>query len=227
MRQIGVYCGTFNPIHVGHLLIAEFAREQFGLEQVLFVTSAAPPHRSSDLLDADCRHQLVEAAIRDNRYFAASRMELDRQGPSYTVDTLRQLKAEQTKQGKQGNDCQLNLLVGEDNVRQLPGWHQADELFSLCRVLVAPRALPEEDEHAEDTHTFIAPARAPETMKEMARDLARRAKLPDHAIMELIEFPHVPVSSTAIRLRLRKGLSVRYMVHQDVHRILTEKRYYL
>lgn len=221
MKQLGVYCGTFNPIHMGHLLIAEFAREQFKLDTVFFITSATPPHRNSDLLDADARHVLVEAAVSDNKKFQASRIELDRQGPSYTVDTLRSLKAEF------GAQAHLNLLVGEDNVRQLPGWHQAAQLFDLCRILVAPRALPEEGEHAEDTHSFIAPARTPEMMKKMASDLSERSSLPPNAVIELIEFPHVPVSSTAIRLRLRKGLSVQYMVHPEVHRILTEKGYYL
>lgn len=89
--EIGVFCGTFNPIHLGHLLIAECARDQFGLEKVFFVTSPRPPHRSTDLLDGEARHLMVSAAVADNPHFEASRLELERSGPSYTSETIRSL----------------------------------------------------------------------------------------------------------------------------------------
>lgn len=134
MREIGVFCGTFNPIHWGHLMLAEFARDQFGLEKVIIVTSPNPPHRRQDLLDAELRYELVKVACQDNPYFEASRLELDRGGPSYTVDTLRTIK--QQEEG----ELRLNFLLGQDNLPLIKEWHEASVLFSLCRLLIATRS---------------------------------------------------------------------------------------
>ncbi|MBY0358382.1 MAG: nicotinate-nucleotide adenylyltransferase [Candidatus Obscuribacterales bacterium] len=133
MKELGIFCGTFNPIHWGHLLLAEFARSQFNLDKVIFVTSPMPPHRHTDLLDADKRHELVIAACTNNPHFEPSQVELTRSGPSYTVDTLRHFKQEF------GKEIRLNLLVGQDNLPSLKDWHEASTLFKLCRILVAPR----------------------------------------------------------------------------------------
>jgi nicotinate-nucleotide adenylyltransferase len=132
LREIGVFCGTFNPIHWGHLMLAEFARDQFGLGKIIVVTSPNPPHRHQDLLDAELRHELVEAACKDDEFFEPSRIELDRSGPSYTVDTLKAIK-------EQEKDARLNFLVGQDNVPHLKEWHDSNTLFTLCRFLVATR----------------------------------------------------------------------------------------
>lgn len=133
MRDVGIFCGTFNPVHWGHLFFAEYGRDEFGLDKVIFVTSPNPPHRRLDLLDAEARHEMVEAACSTNPSFEASRMEIDRQGPSYTVDTLREFR----RQFQEG--IRLNLLIGQDNLSALHEWHEADVLVTLCRILVAPR----------------------------------------------------------------------------------------
>ncbi len=138
MQELGVFCGTFNPVHWGHLLLAERARDQFGLSKVLFITSARPPHRHLDLLDGESRHRMVEEAVKENPYFEACRLELDRPGLSFTVDTLRQL----TK--TYGPEVRLSLLVGGDNISLLNQWNQSGEIFQLCRLLVAPRLVPGE-----------------------------------------------------------------------------------
>lgn len=133
MREIGIFCGTFNPIHWGHLFLAEYARDQYGLEKVMIVTSPAPPHRSHGLLDGELRHEMVTAAVAANPSFEASRIELDRRGPSYTVDTLRAYRQ------KYGEKVRLNLLIGQDNLPHLKTWHEPEVLLSLARLLVAPR----------------------------------------------------------------------------------------
>ncbi len=159
--EIGVFCGTFNPIHLGHLLIAECARDQFALAKVLFVTSPRPPHRRTDLLDGEDRHLLVSAAVADNPHFEASRIELDRHGPSYTSETIRSLSklfnehsgsderekkleivprdVPQTGQQTRKKSHRLNLILGADNIAQISQWHDSHYLLNTCRFLVAPR----------------------------------------------------------------------------------------
>jgi nicotinate-nucleotide adenylyltransferase len=192
VRELGVFCGTFNPVHWGHLLVAEEARIQFHLEKVLLITSPNPPHRTDDLLDAEDRYAMVAACCSDNPCFEASRLELDRSGSSYTVDTLGEIAR------SAGNDCRLNLIIGQDNVQYLSQWHDSERLLSMCRLLVAPRFGEVES-----------------------------VDLPDNVDMVFINLPAIPVSSTVIRDRLRKGRSVRYLVHPAAFQLLIEKRHYL
>lgn len=135
MQELGLLCGTFNPVHWGHLLLAECARDQFQLEKVLFITNGIPPHRRSELLDAESRHLLVEAAVAGNPNFESCRMELDRPGPSYTVDTLLALRT------IYGEGTRLNLIIGADNLPLLDQWHRGSEIPQLCRLLAAPRVI--------------------------------------------------------------------------------------
>jgi len=197
--EIGVFCGTFNPIHWGHLLMAESAREQAKLEKVLFITSPNPPHRKTDLLDAELRHELVVAACQDNNNFEPSRMELDRAGPSYTVETLETLATQYPE------NVRLNLIIGEDNLPFLGQWKGADHIFKVCRILVAPRV-------KQPVHVG-----APTEEK----------RPPADADIQRLEIPQMPVSSSEIRKRLREGRSVLYMVPMPVDKILHEKGLYL
>jgi nicotinate-nucleotide adenylyltransferase len=196
VREIGVFCGTFNPMHWGHLMLAEFARDQFDLEKVIVVTSPNPPHRHQDLLEAELRHELVVAACEENKYFIPSRIELDRSGPSYTVDTLRAIKEQEND-----DDIRLNLLVGQDNLLGLKEWHEAPALFSLCRILVATR-----------TSTV--------TRDEVIKEI------PAGAAFELIDFPQVPVSSSLIRSRIRAEKTVMYLVPPRVNEIIEQRGLY-
>lgn len=197
MRDVGVFCGTFNPIHWGHLMLAEFARDQFRLEKVYVVTSANPPHRNDALLDAETRHELVLAACRENPHFVPSRIELDREGPSYTVDTLRQIKKDESARGS--DDTRINFLVGQDNLPHLKEWHDAEELFQICRFLIATRNST--------------------VMKEEVL-----AEVPEGTAFELIDFPRVPVSSSTIRARLAGNKTVMYLVPPAVNEIIMSRR---
>jgi nicotinate-nucleotide adenylyltransferase len=198
VRQLGVFCGTFNPVHLGHLLIAEFAYDQFQLDKVLFIPSPKPPHKVKDILDKESRYAMVLAAIEGNDHFEASRIEMDREGPSYTVDTLSQLKK------TYGDETQLNLIVGQDNLKYLHEWHDSPRLFTLCRILVAARAPDPESTQATDERM-----------------------VPNGANVNLIVFPDFPVSSSAVRSRLRAGQTVLYMVPPKVNDLLKEKRHYV
>lgn len=130
--RIGIFGGTFNPIHNGHLLLAESARDALSLDRVVFVPAHVPPHKSSkQLLAGPVRLELVQLAVRDHPYFVASDIELLRKGPSYSVDTVKALKS-QLPQAK------LFLIIGEDmlGVR----WFSWDDIRRLCTVMVAHRS---------------------------------------------------------------------------------------
>lgn len=189
--------GAFNPIHTRHLMVAQSALDQFHLERVLFVPSGEPPHKKADLLDKELRFEMVAAAVEDNPQFEASRIEIDRPGITWTIDTLKALKA------KYGAGVRINFIIGEDNLPILRDYNRRAELLSLCRLLVSPRET-------------ASPAQLQEWKK----------TLPE-AEIEIIDCPANFVSSTLIRTWIRDGKSVRYLVNKRVHRILVEKRHYL
>ena len=120
--------------------MAEYSREQLGLDRVFFITSPNPPHRHFDILDADQRYALVSQAVADNPCYEASRIELDRNGTSYTIDTLRELH-------RQYPQAELNLIIGEDNLQYIGKWKNAAEIFSLARIIVAPRTKANHQTH--------------------------------------------------------------------------------
>lgn len=201
MQGIGIFCGTFNPIHLGHLLVAECARDQFNLEKVLFITSPRPPHRSDVLLDAHERHNMVACAVAGNPAFEASMLEIERTGPSYTIDTIRQVLE------RFGNERQMNLLLGADNLKQLSTWHRVDEICKLVRLLVAPRFADVNRGSQSALHSG-------------------NGNIPAQAEYELIDFPAVDISSSEIRKRIGEGRSVLYMVPPAVNQLLSAKGYY-
>jgi len=136
MSRLGVIGGTFDPIHTGHVLLALFAMERLPLDQVLFVPAADPPHKEArpDMAPAEDRWAMVERAIEGFPGFQVSRVELERPGKSYTVDTLRQLRAERP-------DCALFLIIGEDNVAQMSTWHDPRGILELCTVVAGSRVV--------------------------------------------------------------------------------------
>jgi nicotinate-nucleotide adenylyltransferase len=127
---IGLMGGTFDPIHVGHLVIAEEAREALSLARMLFVPAARPPHKpAGEVTGVEHRLAMVELAIADNAAFELSRVEVDRAGPSYTVDTVEQLAAE----------SDVTMILSAETFHELPTWHEPDRLFAAARVAVVPR----------------------------------------------------------------------------------------
>ena len=230
MRQLGVFCGTFNPIHLGHLLIAECARDQFNLEKVIFITSPRPPHRTDELLDGEARHSLVSAAVADNLHFQCSRIELDRAGKSFTADTVRALREEFPI-----DEWRINLILGADNIAYLSTWHDVDYLLDTCRFLVAPRLvaaaqevpinLPAALDGCKNIGTTAEHPDSPILATVSQVDLLQNLSSPNAAI-ETIVFPCVSISSSAIRARLHEGRSVLYMVPPAVNALLLTRNFY-
>ncbi len=198
--SLGILGGTFDPIHHGHLLIAEEAREALGLERLLLVPAAVPPHKPGrSVTDATHRLAMVELAIAGNPAFEVGRQELDRGGPSYTVDTLLALRAER---GSAAGDPWL-ILSGE-SLGELPTWRDPDRILTLCRLAVVPR-----DGYADLDRAWVA-----------ARFPGREDRV------RFLPGPLLPISGSVVRRRAAAGRSVRYLVPDAVAAYIAQHHLY-
>ena len=196
MRRIGLMGGTFNPIHNGHLIIATYAKEQYGLDEVWFMTSANPPHKNaSEITDASIRHAMVSKAIEGNKDFVPFDYELRRNERSYTVNTLRRLKEEYS-------ETEFYFIVGQDSLHDFPKWYEPQEILKLAKVLVFPR----------DNDKLKA-------------EVKQINKLYGGEI-GIIDAPLIGISSTEIRKRQGEGLSIRYMIPEEVREYIEENGLY-
>lgn len=130
--RLGIFGGSFDPIHMGHLLIAEYAKEYMNLDRVVFIPVGDPSHREANLLDATHRYNMVEIAIRDNPSFEISDIEIKACGKNYTYDTLLEIK-------KLYPEAQIFQIIGEDSADYLHLWKNYEELIKLCKFLVFRR----------------------------------------------------------------------------------------
>jgi nicotinate-nucleotide adenylyltransferase len=203
-RRIGVFGGTFDPPHLGHLALAESARDELGLARVLFVPAADPPHkRSRSMSSLTHRLAMTRLAVRGLPGFAVSDLEARRPGPSYTVETLRQLKRRHPR-------AELWLLLGEDSLRDLTNWREPREILALARIAVAPR-----------------PARRATQARrgDATRRGSRPARIPERRITWL-SGPLLDISSSDLRARARRGGSLRILVPDAVARYALRHRLY-
>lgn len=197
--RLGIMGGTFDPVHYGHLVAAETARVEFKLNKVLFIPTGTPPHKDSHkVTPAGFRYEMVKYSIADNPYFKISDIEIKREGPSYTIDTLRALK-------ESWPDQELYFITGTDALRELFFWREAEEILSLTHVVGAAR--PGFD--------------ATEFLQKVQHD---HSKIMDR--IHYFEVPALAISSTDIRARLKSGKSIRYLLPEEVRSYITEKRLY-
>lgn len=189
--------GTFDPIHWGHLILAEQAREQFGLSKVLFVTAAQPPNKIGvPITDVSHRLEMTRLAVADNDLFECSTIEIDRSGTSYTIDTVKQV-LELYKP-----DAEIYLLLGADEGRDLMTWREPYEIQKLAKIAIANRpGLPVSD-----------------VIESLPVDFAR-------GIVPL-DMPGVDISSTDLRERVRLGRSIRYLVPRMVEQCIKDNGLY-
>ena len=187
--RIGLMGGTFDPIHNGHLFIAEAARVQCGLDRILFFPNnqPAPVLNKTTPADGETRLRLVELAIEGNAFFESSRVELDRPGASYAFDTLVQLQ-------KENPDAELYYIVGADSIEQVLTWHRGAELFALCRFIAASR--PGFD---------FATVRERLSPRQLER-------------VTFLELPGLHIASRDLSSRVEQGLPIRYLVPEAVCR---------
>ncbi len=195
--NIGVLGGTFDPIHIGHLIIAEEARVRLGLSKVLFVPAGQPwLKQDRDVTAAVHRVEMVGRAIADNPYFELSTLEAERSGPSYTVDTLTMLRRQL------GSRASLFVILGRDTLAELPLWKEPQKVVQLCRLVVPPRLGSRDLRHLETTLPGLL----------------------DKVIQ--LAMPVIGISSSEIRRRIAQGLSIRYLVPPEVEKYITEHRVY-
>lgn len=135
LKKIGIYGGTFDPIHQGHLIIAQFVLDELNLDKIVFVPAAIPPHKEHQkITDANFRWQMVQLAIESNPAFEASSIELDKNGPSYSIKTIQLLREKWHLTRKQ-----LHFIIGADSLLEMHLWYRPDDIFTLSRVVVVPR----------------------------------------------------------------------------------------
>lgn len=198
-QRIGVLGGTFDPIHFGHLAIAEEARVQAGLDIVLFVPARIQPLRQNQNVSSpDHRAAMIERAILGNPAFRLSRIEYERPGPSYTVDTMALLHERLPRASE------FFFILGTDAIADLPHWKDPERLISLCRFIVLPRPGCDFD----------------------PRNLFVQFPLLRERVT-LLEGPRLEISSTELRRRVRKGLPIRYQVPDAVEEYIRSHRLYV
>jgi nicotinate-nucleotide adenylyltransferase len=195
--RVGILGGAFNPPHIGHLLCAQEAFVQLELEKVVLMPFGQPPHRElEDDPGAEARVELVELAVGEDSRFEVSRLEVDRSGPSYTSDTLRELR-EKTP------DDELFVILGGDQAAALPRWHEPEEVLSLATVAVVERS--------NWSRNAIG---------------ITLGRMPGAERIRYLDVPIIQVSSSAIRRRVREGQPIRYLVPDRVAEHIEAKRLY-
>ena len=200
--RIGLYGGSFDPIHHGHLLVARFVAEALNLQRVIFLPSASPPHKVDHILaPANDRATMVRRAITGDPLFEISDYDLTRIGPSYTFDTVGHFRE------IQGADALLHWIIGADSLVDLPNWHRARELVAACRIVTATRA------------GWLAP--------DWAALESAFGKTGAQSLREgVLETPIIEISATDIRQRVCRGLSIRSYVPEPVREHIESRQLY-
>jgi nicotinate-nucleotide adenylyltransferase len=197
--KLGVLGGTFDPPHIGHLILAEEARLALGLGQVLFVPAGAPWRKAGqELSPREDRLAMVRLAVGSNPHFSVSALETEREGPSYTAETLAALQ-EQLAAGSE-----TFFILGQDSLADLPNWWQPQRIMELARLAVAAR-------------TAWEPAQADALEREVP-GISQR--------LVWLDMPRIDISSTAVRERVRRGLSIRYWVPPAVEEYIRQHGLY-
>jgi nicotinate-nucleotide adenylyltransferase len=199
--RIGLLGGTFNPIHLGHLILAQQAVETLDLSRLLFIPCARPPHKTgAPPVAGEHRRAMIEAAIEGSLLFECSDIELQRGGVSYAVDTVRAVAA-------QHPGAELCFLIGADMLADLHTWKAVYELLALCRFV-----------------TFARPGFNAASLSAAARLLD--PPWPERLRADMVSGRQVDISSTDIRYRVAEGLSIRYLVPREVELYIAEHGLY-
>jgi nicotinate-nucleotide adenylyltransferase len=199
MRKIGVMGGTFNPVHLGHLAVAKEAREFKKLDEIIFMPAGQPCFKNlAEIAAASDRLNMLQLAISDQAEYSISRLELERQGPSYAVQSIEQMKS------KAAAGAELYFILGWDALLNLPQWYDAERLIKICRIIAAPRPkYPRPD------------------VKLVAKQLPGLV-----GRCSVMEKPLIDISSTQIRQRIAEGQSIHDLVPASVEEYIQNHNLY-
>lgn len=199
-NRVGIMGGTFDPIHYGHLVTAEAARIEFDLDEVIFTPAGNPPHKKNyDVTLAEDRYMMTALAINSNPFFNVSRIEIEREGYTYTVDTLKGFSK------KYGADTNLFFISGADAILDIFTWKDVKEVLSYC--------------------TFIAATRPGYPIEKLEQRLLDIKRIYGKAVYPL-QVTGMDISSTQIRNRVRKGLSIKYLLPESVEVYIKKHKLY-
>ena len=212
--RLGLFGGTFNPVHFGHLRAAEEIAEIMRLETILFIPASSPPHKNlSPLVKFSHRFEMVRLATSDRPGFTVSDMEAHREGPSFTVDSLRQMHE------KYGGELDAYFVVGHEAFLELPTWKDYTELFKLTNFVIINRP----EYHPEQAERLLREKVSPD----FSWDPGLNAfTCPELRNVYYQEITRLDVSSTEIRDRLARGTSIRYLVPERVRAYIHENNLY-
>jgi nicotinate-nucleotide adenylyltransferase len=200
-ERIGIVGGSFNPVHFGHLIIAQDAWDHLALSKLIFVPAAIPPHKvKQHRVSAEHRLNMLRLALADDERFEVSDIEIQRGGISYSIDTVLALQ-------KENPNAELFFLMGSDSLVELHTWNRVDELVQACTIVTLLR--PGEDTLDKMTQKIKLPP-------------AVRTRLMQH----VVDAHRIEISSTEIRRRIEQGLSIRYLLPRDVENYIFENKLY-
>ncbi len=199
MQKIGIFGGSFNPIHTGHLIAAQETLDALKLDKVIFIPAGNPPHKSqSNLAAAEDRYEMVRLAIQDNPGFEISGMEMEREGKTYSFDTLVALK-------KQFDDIDMHFIIGFDTLKELHTWRNIQGIFNIVSFAVVNRG----NEAIE--------------IKQWIEDRQRTYG----GTIDYIPIPDIQISSTDIRHRIQDERSIKYLVPDAVEHYIKSRGLYM
>jgi nicotinate-nucleotide adenylyltransferase len=224
MMRIGVMGGTFDPIHLGHLRAAEEIYRAFGLDQVVFVPAARPPHKAERIeASALQRYEMASLATVSTPYFTASPIELNRPGCSYSIDTIREFRT------RCGERSTIYFIMGVDAFQDIATWKEARELLSLAQVVVTARPgwrLDEVERSMPPSQRELLgdPRFKYLRVSEITPEVAKQFR--ESRLVLLVEVVSLEISSSEIRQLVKEGRSIRYLVTESVAAYIDKNRLY-
>ncbi|HBM80058.1 MAG: nicotinate-nucleotide adenylyltransferase [Clostridiales bacterium] len=200
VKRVALMGGTFDPVHIGHLITAETVRERFNLDKVVFIPDGNPPHKDNrNISSCIQRYDMLQMAVVSDPYFDVSRIEIDRQGITYTIDTI--IKVREIL----GNSIEIYFITGADTVLEILTWKDSYKLLTLCKFVAVNR--PGYDSELLSRRIF-----------ELRHDF--------NCDIISIDVPGIDISSSMIRERVSKGQSIKYMVPENVEQYILKNNLY-
>lgn len=200
MTKLAIMGGTFDPIHMGHLVTAEEVRHEFNIDEVLFVPTGHPPHKSNiNMTTSEHRYLMTILATAANANFKVSRLEIDREGVTYTIDTIKELKK------VYGKDVTLYFITGADAIQKILTWKKSEELFQICEFVAVTR-----------------PGHNTEELLHQIEELKRNYQ----TVIHFLEVPALAISSSNIRDRIHHMKPIKYLVPQEVENYIKKYNLY-